>query len=68
MHSEHSPDSKTPIEELCRTAIQKGFQEIAITDHFELYALATRSDSLRRVMLKRSWRISSQRRKSLKAS
>ena len=38
MHSEHSPDSKTPIEELCRTAIQKGFQEIAITDHFELYA------------------------------
>ena len=38
MHSEHSPDSKAPIEELCRTAIQKGFQEIAITDHFELYA------------------------------
>ena len=32
------PDSKAPIEELCRTAIQKGFQEIAITDHFELYA------------------------------
>ena len=38
MHSMHSPDSRTPVEELCRTAIQKGFQEIAITDHFEFYA------------------------------
>ena len=35
IHSNHSPDCKVPIDELCQTAVTKGFQEIVITDHFE---------------------------------
>ena len=37
IHSNHSPDCKVPIDELCQTAVTKGFQEIVITDHFEFY-------------------------------
>ena len=37
VHSSHSPDCKVPIDEICHTAVLKGFQEIAITDHFEFY-------------------------------
>ena len=37
VHSSHSPDCKVPIDEICHTAVIKGFQEIAITDHFEFY-------------------------------
>ncbi len=37
VHSKHSPDAKEPVRTLCQAAIQKGFQEIAITDHFECY-------------------------------
>lgn len=37
LHSSHSPDSQTGMEEMCLSAIRKGFDEIAITDHFECY-------------------------------
>ncbi|GMQ58304.1 histidinol-phosphatase HisJ family protein [Vallitalea sediminicola] len=38
MHSSISPDSDSPMEEMCQSAIDKGFREIAITDHFEFYS------------------------------
>ncbi|WP_304943075.1 histidinol-phosphatase HisJ family protein [Vallitalea guaymasensis] len=38
MHSSISPDSNVPMEEMCQAAIDKGFREIAITDHFEFYS------------------------------
>ncbi|MCT4688805.1 histidinol-phosphatase HisJ family protein [Vallitalea sp.] len=38
MHSSISPDSNVPIEEMCQAALDKGFREIAITDHFEFYS------------------------------
>jgi histidinol-phosphatase (PHP family) len=37
VHSNHSPDCKVPLRTLCETAVQKGFREIAVTDHFECY-------------------------------
>lgn len=38
LHSSHSPDGKSPMEEICRAAISRGFDEIAVTDHFECYS------------------------------
>lgn len=35
MHSNNSIDGKNSVMELCRSAIEKGLSEIAITDHFE---------------------------------
>lgn len=35
IHSMHSVDSRSSIQEICQSAIEKGLQEIAITDHFE---------------------------------
>ena len=37
MHSEISPDAHFPMEEMCRSAIEKGMKEIAFTDHYEFY-------------------------------
>lgn len=36
VHSNHSVDSKTPLHEMCRVAIQKGFKYICFTDHFDM--------------------------------
>lgn len=33
IHTEYSHDCTTPVEEMCRAAIEKGFSGIAITDH-----------------------------------
>ncbi|WP_281818647.1 histidinol-phosphatase HisJ family protein [Vallitalea longa] len=37
MHSSISPDGNSSMEDMCRSAIDKGFKEIAITDHYEFY-------------------------------
>ena len=37
LHSNNSPDSKAEMESICAAAVRRGFQEIAITDHFECY-------------------------------
>lgn len=37
IHTSCSPDGHNTMEELCEAAIQKGFTEIAFTDHFECY-------------------------------
>ena len=38
LHSACSPDSREPMEQICRAALRKGFHEIAMTDHFEFYS------------------------------
>ncbi|QUI22873.1 histidinol-phosphatase HisJ family protein [Vallitalea pronyensis] len=37
IHSSMSPDTDVSMEEMCQSAIHKGFKEIAFTDHFEFY-------------------------------
>lgn len=37
MHCENSPDSKEPLEEMCKAAVAKGLSEIMVTDHYELF-------------------------------
>lgn len=37
MHSEHSHDSTTPVEALCKSAGEKGLDAICITDHCDIY-------------------------------
>ena len=39
IHTEHSPDSRQPLDEICETAIERGLRGIAITDHAELWHL-----------------------------
>ena len=39
LHTEHSPDSVQPLEEICETAIRRGLRGIAVTDHAELWHL-----------------------------
>ena len=36
IHSHHSGDSDAPIDEMCRAAIEKGFDAICFTDHHDL--------------------------------
>lgn len=36
MHSHFSEDSREPIEEICKKAVEIGLDEIAITDHMEI--------------------------------
>ncbi|MDD2955890.1 MAG: histidinol-phosphatase HisJ family protein [Oscillospiraceae bacterium] len=37
-HSTISPDAKSPMEDMCRAAVEKGLSEIVFTDHFECRA------------------------------
>lgn len=37
IHSSISPDASFSMEEMCASAVEKGLEEIAITDHFEFY-------------------------------
>ncbi|NDL67520.1 histidinol-phosphatase HisJ family protein [Anaerotalea alkaliphila] len=37
IHSEHSPDGFESLAAICRAAEEKGFHEIAITDHVDFY-------------------------------
>lgn len=37
MHSTISPDGFSTAEEMCQAAIDRGLQEIAMTEHFEIY-------------------------------
>lgn len=37
MHSHFSEDSKEPISEICKKAVEIGLDEIAITDHMEIF-------------------------------
>ena len=37
MHTEYSPDSKTPMELMCLSAIEKGIPEIGFTEHYDLH-------------------------------
>jgi histidinol-phosphatase (PHP family) len=36
VHTNHSVDSKAPLNEMCRAAVQKGFKYICFTDHYDL--------------------------------
>ena len=36
LHSANSPDSKTTVEELCLTALERGMSGIALTDHMDM--------------------------------
>ena len=38
LHSDVSPDCKTPMEESCEAAIQKGLTELVFTEHMELFS------------------------------
>ena len=38
LHSDISPDCKTPMEESCEAAIQKGLTELAFTEHMEFFS------------------------------
>ena len=38
LHSDVSPDCKTPMEESCVAAIQKGLTELAFTEHMEMFS------------------------------
>ena len=40
MHSV-SPDARVPMEDMCQAAIDKGLTEVALTDHYEFYAMAS---------------------------
>ena len=35
VHSSISPDASSSMKEMCESAIQKGLEEIAFTDHYE---------------------------------
>jgi predicted metal-dependent phosphoesterase TrpH/glycosyltransferase involved in cell wall biosynthesis len=48
MHTDHSPDCATPVEELLETARERGLGAIAVTDHNEISgALAAREEAER---------------------
>lgn len=36
MHTEYSPDSKAPMDVMCRSAIAQGIPEIGFTEHYDL--------------------------------
>lgn len=38
VHCLNSPDSKEPLEEICRGALEAGLKEIMVTDHYEMFA------------------------------
>ncbi len=38
MHTEYSVDSKTPMEVMCLSAVEKGIPEIGFTEHHDLHA------------------------------
>ena len=38
LHSDVSPDCKTPMEESCEAAIQKGLTELTFTEHMEMFS------------------------------
>lgn len=48
VHSCHSHDSKQTIEQICRTAIDKGLRGVAITDHVDMWFVETR-DTVRQI-------------------
>ena len=37
VHCLSSPDSKEPLEEICRGAVKAGIREIMVTDHYEMF-------------------------------
>ena len=38
LHSDVSPDCKTPMEESCEAALQKGLTELVFTEHMEMFS------------------------------
>ena len=38
MHSKYSFDAETPVEDICEAAIRAGLDEIAITDHMDIFS------------------------------
>lgn len=38
IHSKHSFDCETPLEDICEAAIKRGMKEIAITDHMDIFS------------------------------
>jgi histidinol-phosphatase (PHP family) len=51
-----SPDAGVPMEEMCESAIQKGMDEIAFTDHYEFYAHGVVKEYFHEEYLKLYWR------------
>jgi histidinol-phosphatase (PHP family) len=36
MHSDNSADGKSTLDEMCKTAVAKGFEVICFTEHFDM--------------------------------
>lgn len=47
LHSEFSPDCKTPLELMCLAARQRGLPEIGFTEHYDLHPLEEARDYFR---------------------
>jgi histidinol-phosphatase (PHP family) len=47
IHTLFSPDSKAPMEVMCRAALATGIPEIGFTEHFDLHPLEERRDFFR---------------------
>ncbi|MDD2418204.1 MAG: histidinol-phosphatase HisJ family protein [Oscillospiraceae bacterium] len=43
MHTEYSPDSDSPMLNMCNAAVKSGMKEIAITDHVEMTAFYSKA-------------------------
>ena len=35
VHTNHSMDAESPLEEICRAALEKGVTGVAVTDHYD---------------------------------
>lgn len=51
-----SPDAGVPMEEMCESAIKKGLEEIAFTDHYEFYAHGLVKEYFHEEYLKQYWK------------
>lgn len=51
VHSELSPDSESTLDEICQQGIRMGFEEVALTDHYELIEGVTPRGSCRKEYL-----------------
>ena len=51
-----SPDAGVPMEKMCKSAIKKGLEEIAFTDHYEFYAHGIVTEHFHEEYLRQYWR------------
>ena len=56
VHCLSSPDSKEPLEEICRGAVKAGIREIMVTDHYEMFHNEEKWPPYRREYLERCFR------------